>query len=116
MGFLESLKDSAATMFLSSDMAISFVNNYTQRYARVKSIKLDGNAITFTAIPNGSQESVTVTASDFTFADDNSSVSIGSLAADRPWVENALQDFAQGREFPIPEAGRGMVGQIKTLL
>lgn len=116
MSFFDTLKNNAAAMMLNSDLAISFVNNYTQRYARVKSIKLDGNTVTFTAIPNGSQESVTVTASDFTFADDNSCVSIGSLAADRLWVENALQDFAQGQKFLIPEAGRDIVGKIRVFL
>lgn len=116
MGFLDDIKTTTANMFLSSDMALGFVNNVTRRYATVKAIRLNGKAIECTAVPNGSQESVTITASNFSFADDNSSVTIGTLAADRPWAENALKDFAQGRQFPIPESGRGMVGKIRAFL
>lgn len=116
MGLLGNMKDSAANLFLGSDTALNLVNGYTGRYAQVKGIRKNGDVFEFTVQPNGSAEIVSVRASQLSVADDNSGIAINSISASMPWVDHALKDFVQGRTFEIPEAGRSVVGTIKSFL
>lgn len=116
MGFFDKLAGGAANMLLNSDMVLDAINGYVDRYATVKRITKQDKCFTIEAQPAGSNELLTVVVGDISIADDNSSVSIGSLSANLPWAEHALQDFVQGRKIAVPESVRGVLGKVKTVL
>ena len=114
--FKDGATEMGVGMILGSDMALNAVNKYTERYATVKKMsKIDGG-ISFIVQPKGSQEFVEVTAKHITFAEDNSTVKIGEITANMEWVQNSLQDFVQGKEYVIPEASRGIAGNVKKFM
>ena len=83
-----------------------FVNGKVERYGEVKSLRKDEEGYHALVQLLGSDDILEVSMLSLTLNEDCSAVSLGAFTANRPWLENLLEDYAHGREIAIPE---GMV-------
>lgn len=116
MGLISGLKDAGINLFLNSDKTLGFVNDKIGRYAHVQSIKKDGVSFEFIALPVGTNDTVIAKVGKITIADDSSYVTLHDVSANIEWVNNLLADFVEGKNIPIPEDKREIVGQAKKFL
>ncbi len=96
----------AAKDAMASKAAQSYVNNLIARYGTVQELKLDSRNKTVTAICllKGERAPITVRADRYVVetVGEKKFVRVESCTCDRPWLQNLLSDFAQGRRVELP--------------
>ncbi len=107
MSFLNPM-DMAVNAFLEGK-GKDLVNGKIGRYARVVRLyRKDGRYLAEVQL-KGSSEVLAVTMDSLAVNENCSSAKLGRFHANMPWLENLLQDYASGREIPIPEGPARLV-------
>lgn len=108
--------NNALNMLLSSGPVLGLVNDKVERYAAVESLRKTDNGFEGVAQLRGSSELIKVTIRDITIKDDGSGVVLSGFSSNVEWVQNLLEDFAEGHMIAIPEKLQNTVLMIKKAL
>ena len=98
---LNALKDA-----VTSQAALTFVNNQVGRYGTVQDLKIDSRRKTVEAVCLLHGEPLPITVKVESYAvetvGDKKFISITGINCSRPWLHNLLQDFAKNRRVELP--------------
>ena len=103
---VEEGKWAAVNSLISNPAVLKMINARLSRYAEILSLRYDREGFHARARLLGSAEEVPVSVRSIHFAPDCSSVKLEGISSGAPWCLHLLQDFVEGRDFPIPEAAR----------
>jgi hypothetical protein len=96
----------AAKDAFTSKAAQTYINKRIERYGEVQTLRIDSRAKTMELICHLVGEptpiAVRVQSYDVRDAGDKKILTVGPCSSSRPWLQNLLNDFARGREFPVP--------------
>lgn len=100
------LKDS-----MSSKAAQVFINKQIARYGRVTDLKIDSaeKTLELTCELDGEDRPVTVRVGRYVIEEvgDKRFIKAKSFSCSRPWLKNALDDFAKDRRVELPPWAAG---------
>ena len=88
-----------AALAVIRDMA----NRKIERYGEIKSLRRDEEGYHAIVQLLGSADLLEVTMLDITLNEDCSMATLGAFTANEEWLACLLDDYAKGREVPIPE-------------
>ena len=96
----------AARDALTSKAAQTFLNQRIARYGEVRSLRLDSTQHTAEVVCHliGETQPISVRIDNYEVRDDGGRkvVRVGECQCSRPWLQNLINDFVKGREFPVP--------------
>jgi hypothetical protein len=97
----------AAKDAFTSKAAQTFINQRIARYGQVEALKIDSRNKTMemSCQLTGEPTPVFVRVQNYALRDEvggKKILKLGSCVCSRPWLENLLNDFATGREIPVP--------------
>jgi hypothetical protein len=96
----------AAKDAFTSKAAQTFINQRIARYGQVEALKIDSRNKTMEMSCQLTGEPtpvfVRVQNYDLREGDGKKILRIGTCVCSRPWLQNLLNDFASGREVPVP--------------
>jgi hypothetical protein len=96
----------AAKDAMTSKAAQAFVNQKIARYGQVQMLKLDSRGKTVEVVCQliGESEPVTIRVNRYELKEVGGQkvIQLGDCTCNRPWLQNLLNDFGQGREVPVP--------------
>ena len=108
--------NTAINMLLSSPAVLGLVNSKVERYAAVESLRKTEEGFEVLAQLRGASEIIKVTIGDISIKDDGSGVVLKKFSSNVEWVQNLLEDFAEGHMIAIPEKLQSTVLMIKKAL
>lgn len=96
----------AAKDAFTSKAAQTFINQRIARYGQVQMLRIDSRAKTMEISCQLEGESLPIAVRvenyELREADGKKLLRVGSCVCSRPWLQNVLNDFARGREIPVP--------------
>jgi len=96
----------AAKDAFTSRAAQTFINQRIARYGQVEALKIDSRKKTMemSCQLTGEPSPVFVRVQNYSLreADGKKILRVGTCVCSRPWLQNLLNDFATGREVPVP--------------
>lgn len=91
---------------MTSKAAQMYLNKYISRYGELQDFKIDSQNRTLEVIflPQGENEAITLRIDSYTIEDRGGKKYIQATACScsRPWMNNLLKDFVQGRQVEVP--------------
>ena len=98
---INALKDA-----VTSQAALTFVNNKIGRYGTVQELKIDSRrkTVTGTCLLHGEPLPITVKVESYEIetVGDKKFIQITGINCSRPWLHNLLTDFAKNRRVELP--------------
>ncbi|MFG6376350.1 MAG: hypothetical protein K1W05_10620 [Desulfovibrio sp.] len=112
----ESMKDAAITMALGK-IRDKVLDQYLEGIGTVETINYKNKKLFLGLSLEGLPQPIEVECSDICFAPDGSAVTVNCFSANVPFAQTALDRFAAGKSFEIPEgAARFAVVAAKKVL
>lgn len=85
------------------------INLLLKRYAQLEDLRISDDGVRAAVRMLGETDTIDVHVGDVEFSEDGTAVILRQLASNRPWLDNLMQDFVEGRTIPLsPEAAAGM--------
>lgn len=96
----------AAKDAIAGRAAQSFINERIRRYGKVQQLTIDSTQkrVEAVCLLEGESTPVTVRVGNYVVLSEGSKrfVQISNCTCSRPWLQNLLTDFADGRRFELP--------------
>lgn len=88
-----------------------------KRYADLESLRIDtvNRQVVVTLKLAGERDAITVEVLRYEIrrlADGGAVISVRDARADRDWLQNVLQDFVIGQEWPLPDRFAGLISSV----
>lgn len=97
---------SAAKDAMASRAAQAYVNNRIARYGQLQELRIDSRARTMegTCLLHGETAPITVQVERYEITEDDGAkfLTIRRCRCARPWLQNLLNDFIEGRRIELP--------------
>jgi hypothetical protein len=91
---------------VSSRAALTFVNSHIARYGTVQDLKIDSRqkTVTVSCLLHGEHAPITVKVENYVIEakGDKKFIHVTRFNCTRPWLQNLLTDFGQGRRVELP--------------
>lgn len=112
----EAIKDAAVTMALGK-IRDKVLAPYLEGIGTVETINYKNKKLFLGLLLNGLPQPIEVECSEICLAPDGSAVTVNTFSASIPFVQTALDRFAAGKSFEVPEgAARLAAKAAKTVL
>ncbi len=89
--------------FVNNSVIQGIIAKYVGRYAEVKQIEAREDGYHAIIRLRGQEDDLVIFLKDIRRLKDNSGIVLHGFKANQEWLTNLLEDFAEGKEIPIPE-------------
>ena len=110
MDFLDNIFDSGkgklvaiSNSILNSGPVLGAINKKIEKYGAVKKIDKNDNGYRISFALAGTNEDIELAITEIVLSEDKKTFSLCGLSADKVWLDNALKDFVEGKNIPLPD-------------
>ena len=110
MDFLDNIFDSGkdklvaiSNSILNSGPVLGAINKKIEKYGAVKKINKNDDGYRISCTLAGTNEDIEIAIKEIVLSEDKNTFSLSGLSADKVWLDNALKDFVEGKNIPLPD-------------